>query len=84
MTDGVFSAEAPLTEAVRVQQALDASAEALKRIDRHEADCVEFRREIKHALDRLANRWWSAALSLIALLLSVVGYLGSRALFPGG
>lgn len=68
----------------RLQRALDASAEALTRIDRHEADCVEFRREIKHALDRLANRWWSAALSLIAVLLGVVGYLAARALFPGG
>lgn len=67
---------------VQVQRALDASAEALKRIDRHEADCVEFRREIKHALDRLANRWWSAALSLIAVLMSALGYFASRALFP--
>lgn len=69
---------------VQLQRALDQGAEALTRIDRHEADCVEFRREIKHALDRLANRWWSAALSLIAVLLTVVGYLASRALFPAG
>ncbi len=67
----------------QLQRALDSSAEALKRIDRHEADCVEFRREIKQALDRLANRWWSAALSLIAVLLSALGYFASHALFPG-
>jgi hypothetical protein len=66
----------------RLQQALDGASEALKRIDRHEADCVEFRREIKIALERLANRWWSAALGLIGVLLTALGYLIARVLFP--
>ncbi|MGD9538563.1 MAG: hypothetical protein AB7P52_11605 [Alphaproteobacteria bacterium] len=67
---------------MRLQQALSDASEALKRIDRHEADCVEFRREIKVALERLANRWWSAALGLIAVLLTTLGYLLARTLLP--
>ena len=67
---------------MRLQQALNDATEALKRIDRHEADCVEFRRDIKVALERLANRWWTAALGVIAVLLTALGYLLAHTAFP--
>ena len=49
--------------------------DALDRIDRHEADCVEFRKEIREALGRLFSRWWSAAVGVIGLLLAACGSL---------
>lgn len=49
--------------------------DALDRIDRHEADCVEFRKEIREALGRLFSRWWYAAVGVIGVLLSACGWL---------
>ena len=49
--------------------------DALDRIERHEADCVEFRKEIREALGRLFSRWWYVAVGVIGMLLSACGWL---------
>ena len=70
--------------AARAHEALRLAKTALERLERHETECLSFRREIRDALDRLSRQWWSAALGLIGVLVMALGYLLGRVLFPSG